>query len=240
MTVCRRLILGVAVLVLLTMPVAGLGKAAAVPDDSLRADSVNRALATAMAASLDPIIGNLTRAGLPVDRAEVGRYLAAVMKGDNIGFDSGSATAFVDSLLALNVRHAPDTVSVESQREFMTQAARRPGATVTPSGLVFEVIVEGEGIHPGPSDRVAVKYRGAFSDGTLFDDTAGESVVFNLENEIPGFAEGLQMMKPGGTYRLTVPAALAYGEKGIPGIIPGNAALEFTVILDRILPPTEP
>ncbi len=51
----------------------------------------------------------------------------------------------------------------------------------------------------------------------------------------PGFSEGLKLMKPGGRYRIVMPASLGYGPDGIPGAIPGNAALDFTVELISIL-----
>lgn len=199
-------------------------------------DSLNSAVATVMASSLSPIISNLKDAGLDVDAEKIGRYISYILSGNTPIMESTQANAYVDSLLHLNMRNAADTVPEAGQRAFLEKAAARPGAVVTPSGLVFEVLVEGEGISPAADDRVAVQYQGRFSDGSLFDDTGSDKVVFNLDTEIPGFVEGLRMMKPGGTYRLTIPAGLAYGREGIPGIIPGNAALEFTVTLDSILP----
>lgn len=196
-----------------------------------QADSVNRAVAVVMAGSLDPIIANLADANLPVDRAMIGRYIAEALAGNDLGITAEQGNAYVEqALLTVN------RLSVESQQAFIDAAKELPGAVVTPSGLVFQVIVEGEGITPTLSDRVNVKYVGKLSDGTVFDDTEGQTVTFDLGSEIPGFVEGLQMMKPGGTYRIVVPATLAYGEEGIPGIIPGNAALDFTVTLDSVTP----
>lgn len=194
-------------------------------------DSLNRALAIAMKNTLDPVIANLTKSGLDIDRALLGQYLGKAIAGDDLGMTAQEATVYVDAAMLAAAR-----LSDESQQAFLANAAAQPGATVTPSGLVFQVITEGEGVTPLLHDKVDVKYVGRFSDGNVFDDTAGETVTFDLGNEIAGFTEGLQMMKPGGTYRLTIPAALAYGEQGIPGIIPPNAALEFTVTLDAVRP----
>lgn len=196
-----------------------------------RNDSVNKAVATVISASLEPIITNLSNSKLPVDKAQVGKYIAAILGGENFGMTPAEANAFVESII-----QAESALSIESQQDFLKKAASEPGSVTTPSGLVFQVILEGEGVNPSIDDQVYVKYVGRFSDGTVFDDTGDELVTFDLENEIPGFVEGLKMMKPGGKYRIVVPAELAYGEKGIPGIIPGNAALDFTVTLDSIKP----
>ena len=199
-------------------------------------DSVNRAVAVVMAGSLTPIINNLQSAGLPVTPERVGYFLAQTLAGKDSGMTVADANAYVDSLLRGGAPQVPDTVSTQSQAEFLADMAKLPGAIVTPSGLVFQVMVEGEGVSPTFTDRVNVKYVGRFSDGTVFDDTGDEVVTFDLGSEIPGFVEGLRMMKPGGTYRLAVPAELAYGKEGIPGIIPGNAALEFIVTLESVTP----
>ena len=194
-------------------------------------DSLNKSVAVVISASLDPIIQNLQSTGIPLDKAEVGRYIADILSGKNFGITPTEANAYVESTIRRNT-----SLPIESQNEFVRKAAAEPGAITTPSGLVFQVLVEGEGAHPTIDDQVYVRYVGRFSDGSVFDDTENETVTFDLQNEIPGFVEGLKMMKPGGTYRLVVPSGLAYGEEGIPGIIPGNAALDFTVTLDSVKP----
>lgn len=221
----KRIIAATAIFASATVAVA-----AQTPADAT-ADSLNRAVASVMAASLDPILNNLSNAGLPIDRGEVGRYITEALKGADIGFTSEAGNAFVDAFLRKGT-----VLSPESQQAFIDSLAALDGSVVTPSGLVFRVIVEGEGVSPSIKDKVHVRYVGRFSDGTVFDDTGNETITFDLGQEIPGFTEGLQMMKPGGTYRIVVPANLAYGEEGIPGIIPGNAALDFTVTLDSITP----
>ena len=194
-------------------------------------DSVNRAVATVVNNSIETAINSLINQGLPLDRESLGHYISLLLTGSDIGFTQQTATKYVDSVF-----HSMARLSDQSQNDFLQVAASSPGAVVTPSGLVFLVIQEGEGIKPTVNDRVHVKYVGKFSNGQIFDDTGDEIVTFDLASEIPGFAEGLQMMKPSGTYKITLPPALAYGEDGIPGIIPPNAALEFTVTLDSISP----
>lgn len=223
-------ILAVMVTIIMTAFTASAERADELPS-ATRTDSLNRAVAVVMAGSLNPIITNLSNTGLPVDRAEIGRYIAQLLAGADFGMTSAEANQYVESVLSESTR-----LSVESQQAFLAEAAAQPGAIVTPSGLVFQVITEGEGVFPAMNDIVDVRYVGRYSDGSIFDDTESEVVTFDVGSEIPGFNEGLMMMKPGGTYRIVIPADLAYGAEGIPGILPGNAALDFTVTVEAVHP----
>jgi FKBP-type peptidyl-prolyl cis-trans isomerase len=109
--------------------------------------------------------------------------------------------------------------------------------TTTQSGLQLQVLKDGTGASPTTSDIVLVHYKGKLEDGTVFDSTEGKQPVpFPVGGVIPGFTEGLQMMKKGGTYRLKIPPQLAYGEKGAGGVIPPNATLDFEIQLIDIAP----
>jgi hypothetical protein len=107
----------------------------------------------------------------------------------------------------------------------------------TASGIQLQTIEEGTGPQPTTTDIVLVNYEGKLEDGTVFDTTEGKQPVpFPVTGVIPGFTEGLQMMKKGGTYRLRIPPQLAYGEKGAGGVIPPNATLDFKIELIDIAP----
>lgn len=109
--------------------------------------------------------------------------------------------------------------------------------TTTPSGLQLQVLKEGTGPQPTTTDIVLVHYKGQLEDGTVFDSTEGKQPVpFPVTGVIPGFTEGLQLMKKGGTYRLKIPSQLAYGPTGAGGVIPPNANLEFEIQLIDIAP----
>lgn len=113
-------------------------------------------------------------------------------------------------------------------------AAKEPGATTTPSGLVYRALKEGNGATPMASDRVKVHYRGTLADGREFDSSykRGQPAEFPLDGVIKCWTEGVQRMKVGGKARLTCPAAIAYGERGAGGgLIPPNATLQFEVEL---------
>ena len=118
-------------------------------------------------------------------------------------------------------------------REFLKKNAEEPGVTVTASGLQYKVIRDGEGNPPGPHVRVKCNYEGRLINGQVFDSSyrRGTPAVFGLDQVIPGWTEGLQLMKVGSKHEFYIPADLAYGEVGVPGVIPGNSTLIFTVEL---------
>jgi len=126
-----------------------------------------------------------------------------------------------------------------------TQVAAKPKPPVltcsvkTPEGLSYTVIKPGNGERPNAESKVIVNYKGMLTaDGTEFD--SGQAAQFPVGGVIPGFAQGLQLMQPGGSYRLCIPAALGYGAAGT-GPIPANADLVFEVdLLSFTNPPPKP
>ena len=125
------------------------------------------------------------------------------------------------------------------------QAAAKPQPLIlscnvkTPEGLSYTVIRPGKGERPNAGSKVTVNYKGMLTtDGTEFD--SGQAAQFPVGGVIPGFAQGLQLMQPGGSYRLCIPAALGYGAAGT-GPIPANADLVFEVdLLSFTNPPPKP
>ena len=126
-----------------------------------------------------------------------------------------------------------DPCAEQVDAAFLDAAAAAPGAVRTPSGLVFEELKAGLGPSPGPADKVFVRYTGMLTDSTVFDYTATyrSPRKVSLEKAIPGWVEGVQMMKNGGKAKLTIPPALAYGKKGKKFNIPGCAVLVFEIEL---------
>jgi peptidyl-prolyl cis-trans isomerase A (cyclophilin A) len=106
----------------------------------------------------------------------------------------------------------------------------------TPSGLKYVILNEGAGASPSPTSQVTVHYKGMLTDGTQFDSSydRGETIKFGLNQVIPGWTEGLQLMKPGGKAYLLIPPALGYGDRGVGGVIPPNSTLVFLVELFKV------
>jgi peptidylprolyl isomerase len=114
-----------------------------------------------------------------------------------------------------------------------------PVTLSTASGLRWQTLVAGSGAQPTEADSVIVTYEGRLADGTIFDATA-EPVTLPVAALVPGFSEGLLLMRKGGRYKLWIPPQLAYGAEGAGGVIPPDAELEFTVALLDIVPPEAP
>jgi FKBP-type peptidyl-prolyl cis-trans isomerase len=111
--------------------------------------------------------------------------------------------------------------------------------TAAVDGLTYTVIKPGKGDKPSADAKVTVNYKGYLTaDGTSFD--AGDGAKFKVTEVIPGFSQGLQLMQPGGKYRLCIPSKLGYGAAG-GGSIPANADLVFEVdMLSFTTPPPKP
>lgn len=117
---------------------------------------------------------------------------------------------------------------------FLKENAKVPGVQQTASGLQYLILSKGDGATPTVSDKVTVSYRGILPSGQLFDNNNGLPASFILKNVIPGFTEGLQLMKVGSYYRLYLPPELAYGASGRGTVIKPNTALIFDVSLQKI------
>jgi FKBP-type peptidyl-prolyl cis-trans isomerase FkpA len=107
--------------------------------------------------------------------------------------------------------------------------------TITPSGLTVEDTVLGEGAIAAAGRDIVVHYAGWLADGTQFDSSKEKQDPFEFtlgkKEVIPGWDEGLRGMKVGGTRRLVIPPALAYGQEGAGDTIPPNETLTFEVEL---------
>jgi FKBP-type peptidyl-prolyl cis-trans isomerase FkpA/FKBP-type peptidyl-prolyl cis-trans isomerase FklB len=134
-------------------------------------------------------------------------------------------------------------MAAKNKREsmaFLAKNKKKPGVKVTSSGLQYEVIKQGTGAHPGPQDTVEIEYVGTLVDGTVFQDSNkanhGKPVSIPLDNVIPGFREGIELMQVGGHYKLFIPPELGYGERP-NNKFPPNEALIFDIKLLKTTPP---
>ena len=120
--------------------------------------------------------------------------------------------------------------------QFLADNAKKPGVTVTASGLQYEVLTQGNGRKPKATDSVKCHYEGRLIDGTVFDSSyrRGIPATFGLNQVIAGWTEGVQLMQEGAKYRFYIPFNLAYGANGAGDSIPPYSALIFDVELIEI------
>lgn len=146
------------------------------------------------------------------------------------------AQAYQKQVLAQ--RQALAAKNAKAATDFLATNAKRPGVVVLPSGLQYESLKKGAGATPTVQDAVRVHYRGTLRDGTEFDSSykRGTPTVLPVGRVVPGWREALTRMKVGDRWKLYVPPALAYGEKGAPGRLGPNELLVFEVELLGIEP----
>jgi len=127
--------------------------------------------------------------------------------------------------------------AVEKGLAYLAAKEKEAGVKKTASGLLYRVITEGKGKTPKASNVVKVHYEGKLVGGKVFDSSyeRGQPVEFEVNGVIPGWTEGLQLMKEGGKYELFIPSGLAYGPRGAGQDIGPNEALTFTVELIQVV-----
>ncbi len=127
--------------------------------------------------------------------------------------------------------------NLDAGRAFLEENGKKEQVISLPSGLQYEVLVEGNGAMPKATDKVQCHYHGTLLNGTVFDSSVerGQPAVFGVNQVIKGWVEALQLMSEGSKWRLFIPSELAYGEQGAGGSIEPNATLIFDVELLEIV-----
>ena len=155
--------------------------------------------------------------------------------------DSTAESALQDLLLQMQKKKESDEKAqaqkaLDEQTKFLADNAKDTTVKKTPKGVQYKVIKAGAGISPKMSDKVQVHYIGALLDGTEFDNSVkrGEPLEFPVSAVIEGWQDLLQVMKEGDKVKAWIPSALAYGEAGVPPMIPANAMLVFEVELLKV------
>ena len=125
----------------------------------------------------------------------------------------------------------------EIGKKFLEENKKNENVKETASGLQYVVEKEGEGAQPTATDEVTVHYTGKLLDGRVFDSSVsrGEPATFPLNRVIPGWTEGVQLMKEGAKYIFFIPSDLAYGPQGVPNAIPPHSTLIFEVELIKVI-----
>lgn len=130
-----------------------------------------------------------------------------------------------------------ETAARAEGEAFLAENGKKADVKTTASGLQYIVVKEGEGAQPTAEDEVTVHYTGKLINGQVFDSSVnrGEPATFPLNRVIPGWTEGVQLMKEGAKYTFFIPSDLAYGPQGVPGAIPPHSTLIFDVELIKVM-----
>ena len=182
----------------------------------------------------------------PFDYAELLRGIRDIVEGREHRLETETAAALMQAA-SLESRARLAEENRRAGEIFLAENIKRAEVSVTASGLQYETLKQGNGPRPSASDTVRLNYElslvdgavlgSTFADGSTAADSTtvdGRPVEIPIAQVIPGFAEGIQLMPVGSTFRLYMPPSLAYGEEGSAGVPPG-ATLVFRIELLSIV-----
>ena len=181
--------------------------------------------------------------GMPLNKELVLKGITDTLNGSGQLTDEeiqSTLTAYGEQVQAAAEKQLKEEAAkvAEEGKKFLEENAKKEGVTVTDTGLQYSVITKADGPKPTAEDTVTVHYVGTLIDGTEFDSSVkrGQPATFPLNQVIPGWTEGLQLMSVGEKYKFVIPADLAYGDQGA-GTIPAGSTLLFDVELLSIKAP---
>ena len=177
-------------------------------------------------------VGLIGEPSLATDFALIKQGFINGLLGETEQWDSELAGEYIQSTMT-NIKYGN---SKEEGEKFLAENALREGVITTPSGLQYEVLKKGKGKKtPTAADVVKVHYHGTLLNGTVFDSSVdrNEPISFALNQVIPGWTEGLQLMTVGSKYKFYIPQELGYGSQPA-GSIPPYSTLIFEVELLEI------
>jgi len=217
-----------------TTPAAGDKTAAkAIPGLPTEKDQASYMIGMAMAKQLEPAKDD-------VDVDVIAKAIKASLAGQKLLLTDQQAAeiaqSFGQKMQAKQIAKMEEDAkkNIAAGDAFLAQNAKKPGVQTTASGLQYQVLTQGTGAKPQPTDMVRVNYKGMLLDGKTFDSSydRGEPATFPLNQVVPGWQEGIALLPVGSKYKFWIPSKLGYGDKGTPGgPIPPNATLVFEVEL---------
>jgi len=211
-----------------------------IPGLATEKEQVSYMIGMDMARSLEPVKDE-------IDLDTMNKALKSALAGEKPLLDEKQAQAIRESFgQKMQAKQIADMLAkaknnLTEGQAFLAANAKKPNVKTTASGLQYEVLTEGKGPKPKPTDAVSAHYKGSLLDGKTFDSSydRGQPATFVLTQVVPGWQEGITLMPVGSKYRFWLPANLGYGEKGTPGgPIGPNATLVFEVeLLDIVKAP---
>lgn len=183
---------------------------------------------------------NLKQQNIDVDGAAVGQAISDVMAGKKgVMTDEEMQSAMVKMNEERQKEMSKEAeANLKKSQTWLEDNKKKDGVKTTASGLQYKIVEEGKGAAPKENDTVVVNYKGVeVINNSEFDSSfkRNRPEEFPLKGVIPGWTEGLQLLKKGGKAQLYIPPNLAYGDHPRPGI-PANAALVFDVELLDVKP----
>eukprot|EP00164_Ancoracysta_twista_P004482 GFYU01006047.1.p1 GENE.GFYU01006047.1~~GFYU01006047.1.p1 ORF type:complete len:157 (+),score=48.93 GFYU01006047.1:31-501(+) len=128
--------------------------------------------------------------------------------------------------------------AAQADKDFLEANKGKEGVVTLKSGLQYKVLNKGSGKHhPKIGTKCKCHYHGTLIDGSVFDSSydRGQPITFAPNQVIKGWTEAMQMMVEGDVWELTIPSALAYGERGAGARIPGGSTLVFKIEIIEIM-----
>lgn len=167
---------------------------------------------------------------------EFARSISDVMNGKPTEISAQEAQQMLNEYFTKKEQEQAQQ-AIADGKVFLEENGKREGVITTKSGLQYEILQEGTGKQPKATDMVRCHYEGQLIDGSVFDSSyqRGEPADFGLNQVIPGWTEGVQLMKEGAKYRFYIPYLLGYGERGAGQSIPPYSTLIFDVELIKVL-----
>lgn len=224
----RKLLIGAATLVISTISLA---------DVTLKTDQDKLSYAMGVTTGQAFVVHNI-----PVTSAAFTQGMNDVMAGKKLAMSDSdiknTLMAFQkQKMKEMHAQYDADAAkNLQAGQDFLAKNKTQPGVQTTADGLQYKVITAGSGKNPSLNDTVVVNYEGKLLNGQVFDSSykRGEPATFPLKTVIQGWQEALVKMQPGAVWEVYIPANLAYGKTGVPGLIGPNEVLQFKVELIKI------